>query len=84
MSFKYALLPTLCLFLVSCGGGDDAIYDEYHDLVCKAHKLSTKGDMSSINETMKLTQDISNFTQQNAGKLKDPKKVAKALNTSDC
>jgi hypothetical protein len=40
--------------------------------------------MSSINETMKLTQDIANFTQQNAGKLKDPKKVANALNTSDC
>jgi len=84
MNFKYLLIPAVCFALASCGGGDDAIYDEYHDLVCKAHKLSTKTDMSSINESMKLAQDVTKFAQKNAGKLTDASKVAKALNTSDC
>ena len=82
MKLKFILMSSFCFLLVSCGGnGGDDVYDEYHDLVCKAANVD--GSMS-LSEAMKLNQEVAEFSQNKASQMTDPNKVAKALDISRC
>ena len=82
MELKFILMSSFCFLLVSCGGsGGDAVYDEYHDLVCKAANVD--GSMSP-SEAKKLNQEVAEFSQNKASQMTDPKKVVKALDISRC
>lgn len=81
MKLKLMLMSSFCFFLVSCGGGGDDVYDEYHSLVCKAANIDAS---TSMNEAMNLVQEPIEFAQKNASKMTDPSKVAKAMDVSRC
>jgi len=66
---------------VSCGGGDD-VYDEYHDLMCKAAS-GINGNLSMA-EAMDLNKKAIEFAENNANKMTDLKKMAEAMDTTRC
>ncbi len=82
MKLKFILMSSFCFLLVSCGGsGGDDVYDEYHDLVCKAAIMDAS---TSVDDMMKWTQDAVDFAEKNQGKMTDLSKMAKAMDTSRC
>ena len=82
MKLKFILMSSFCFLLVSCGGnGGDDVYDEYHDLVCKAANVD--GSMS-MSEVMKFNQEVAEFSEKKASQMTDPKKVIEALDISKC
>ena len=74
-------MSSFCFLIVSCGGGD-AVYDEYHDLVCKAAS-GLDGSMS-MSEAMDLNKQVAEFAEKNAGKMTDLKKTAEAMDITRC
>lgn len=75
-------MSSFCFLLVSCGGnGGDDVYDEYHDLVCKAANVD--GSMS-MSEVMKFNQEVAEFSEKKESQMTDPKKVIEALDISKC
>ena len=65
--------------LVACGGGaDDAIYKEYHSLMCKAVKLQTTP--SDIARQAELNKELEKFAADSDHALN----LMKAMDTSDC
>ena len=96
MKLKLMLMSSFCFLIVSCGGGGEGdigtaetspaspgpdVYDEYHDLVCKAANIDTS---TSMTEAMNLAQEATEFAQKNASKMTDPSKVAKAMDITRC
>ena len=81
MKLKLMLMSSFCFLIVSCGGGD-AVYDEYHDLVCKAAS-GLDGSMS-MSEAMDLNKQVAEFAEKNAGKMTDLKKTAEAMDITRC
>ena len=82
MKLKLMLMSSFCFLIVSCGGGGGGdVYDEYHDLVCKAANIDTS---TSMTEAMNLAQEATEFAQKNASKMTDPSKVAKAMDITRC
>ena len=61
MKLKLMLMSSFCFLVVSCGGGD-AVYDEYHDLVCKAAS-GLDGSMS-MSEAMDLNKQVAEFAER--------------------
>ena len=85
MKLKSLIMASFCFFVVSCGGsggsGGGDVYDEYHDLVCKAANVD--GSMS-MSEVMKFNQEVAEFSEKKASQMTDPKKVIEALDISKC
>jgi|TARA_B100001093_G_scaffold207390_1_gene199343 hypothetical protein len=83
MKLKLMLMSSFCFFLVSCGGGGgDDVYDEYHDLMCKAAS-GLDGSMSMA-EAMDLNKKVAEFAENNADKMTDLKKTAEAMDITRC
>ena len=84
MKLKLVLMTSFCFLIASCGGGSGGggdVYDEYHDLVCKAANVD--GSMS-MSEVMKFNQEVAEFADKKASQMTDPKKVVDALDISRC
>ena len=82
MKLKLTLALSCSFLLLSCGSDDeDNVYDEYHDLVCKAANVD--GSMS-MSEVMKFNQEVAEFSEKKASQMTDPKKVIEALDISKC
>ena len=97
MKLKLMLMSSFCFLIVSCGGGGEGdigtaetspaspvpdVYDEYHDLVCKAAS-GLDGSMS-MSEAMDLNKQVAEFAEKNAGKMTDLKKTAEAMDITRC
>ena len=79
MKLKLMLMSSFCFLIVSCGGGD--VYDEYHDLLCKAANFASSMDMD---KAMDATEEATDFAIKNAGKMTDQTKLANALDVTRC
>lgn len=80
MKLKLMLMSSFCFLIVSCGGGD-AVYDEYHDLVCKAANSASSMDMD---KAMDEAEEATDFALKNASKMTDQTKLANALDVTRC
>ena len=84
MKLKLMLMSSFCFLIVSCGGGGGGggdVYDEYHDLLCKAANFASSMDMD---KAMDAAEEATDFALKNASKMTDQTKLANALDVTRC